>query len=102
MAEIIYLYADRTSPVQSQKAPATGLGGTRVYVRETNAGIWIAHDEHDSKGGCFRNHETACRFAVDEFGANAEIVIQPLFSSQMRLSHFKQSKSVAHKVLARH
>jgi hypothetical protein len=48
MAEIIYLYADRTSPVQSQKAPATGLGGTRVYVRETNAGIWIAHDEHDT------------------------------------------------------
>ena len=45
-----------------------------------DAGIWIAHDEHDSKGGCFRNHETACRFAVDEFGANAEIVIQPLFS----------------------
>ena len=100
MAEIIYLYADRTSPVQSQKAQATGPAGARVYVRETGAGIWIVHDEDDSKGGCFRNHQTACRFAVDEFGADAEIVVQPMFSSQTRLSHFKQSKSVAHKVLA--
>ena len=101
MAEVIYLYADRTPQVQSQQARAPGPFGPRVYVRETNAGIWIVHDEHDSKGGCFRNHETACRFAVDEFGADAEIVVQPLFSSPAKpVSHFKQSKSVAHRVMA--
>ena len=99
MAEIIYLYADRTSQVQSQ-APAPGPFGPRVYVRETNAGVWIVHDEDDSKGGCFRSHETACRFAEDEFGAGAELVIQPLFS-ETRLSHFRQSKSVANQALAR-
>jgi hypothetical protein len=101
MAEIIYLYADRTSQVQSQPTHAPGPFGMRVYVRETNAGIWIVHDEDDSKGGCFRNNETACRFAMDEFGANAEIVIQPLFS-ETRLSHFRQSKSIANQALARH
>ena len=100
MAEIIYLYADRISPVQSQKAPAQDPFGPRVYIRETSAGIWIVHDENDSKGGCFRDHSTACRFAEDEFGVDAEIVVQPMFSSQTRLSHFKQSKSVAHRALA--
>ena len=74
MAEVIYLYADRT-PVQGQKAQATGPLGARVYVRETGAGIWIVHDEDDSKGGCFRHHQTACRFAEAEFGADAEIVV---------------------------
>jgi hypothetical protein len=99
MAEIIYLRSDRTSQTQTQQK--TGPFGPRVYVRETSAGIWIVHDEHDSKGGCFRSHETACRFATDEFGASAEMVVQPLFSSATRLSHFKQSKSVAHQALAR-
>ena len=100
MAEIIYLHANRTAQMQSQQAQAAGPFGPRVYVRETNAGIWIVHDEDDSKGGCFRSHETACRFATDEFGANAEIVIQPLFS-ETRLSHFRQSKSIANQALAR-
>ena len=98
MAEIIYLYADRIPP--QSKAQAPGPFGPRVYVRETNAGIWIVHDEDDSKGGCFRSHETACRFAEDEFGVDAEIVIQPLFS-ETRLSHFRQSKSIANQALAR-
>jgi hypothetical protein len=99
MAEIIYLYADRTSQ-QSQPTEAPHQSGPRVYVRETDAGIWIVHDEDDSKGGCFRSHETACRFATDEFGADAEIVIQPQFS-ETRLSHFRQSKSIANQALAR-
>ena len=100
MAEIIYLYADRTPEVQSQPAQTTAPFRPRVYVRETNAGIWIVHDEDDSKGGCFRSHETACRFAEDEFGADAEMVVQPLFSAPARpLSHFKQSKSVAHRAI---
>jgi len=103
MSEIVYLHADRISDaLQSRSAPAHGIFGPRVYVREAQASMWIVHDDSDTKGGCFRSHETAFRFAEDEFGKEVQIVVQPQFTGQSRkaLSHFKQSASVAQKALA--
>lgn len=102
MSEIVYLHADRTSDaLQSRPAPAHGNFGRRVYVREAHAGMWIVHDESDAKGGCFRSHETAFRFAEEEFGKEAQIVVQPQFSGSARkpVSHFKQSAAVAQQAL---
>jgi len=101
MSEVVYLHADRTSDaLQSRPAPAHGIFGPRVYVREAHAGLWIVHDDSDTKGGCFRSHETAFRFAEEEFGADAQIVVQPQFSGPRKpVSHFKQSASVAQQAL---
>ena len=103
MSEVIHLNADRISHAfQSQPAQARGPFGPRVYVRQAHAGMWIVHDEGDSRGGCFRSHDAAIRFAEDEFGAKPQIVVQPQFSGPSRkpVSHFKQSTSVAHRALA--
>lgn len=105
MSEVVYLNAARTShALQSQPVPARGSSGPRVYVREAHAGMWIVHDEGDTKGGCFCSHDAAFRFAEVEFGATAQIVVQPHFSAPSRkpLSHFKQSTTVAHRALAAH
>ena len=105
MSEVIYLNADRTSrALQSQPTEAHRSFGPRAYIREAYAGMWIVHDDGDSKGGCFRDHDAALRFAEEEFGTNAQIVVQPLFSAPSRkpVSHFKQSTSVAHRALATH
>ena len=103
MSEVIYLNPDGISPTtRSQQALARGSFGPRVYVREAHAGAWIVHDENDTKGGCFRSHEAGFRFAEEEFGVDAQIVVQPQFSGSSRkpVSHFKQSTAVAHRALA--
>lgn len=100
MSEVVYLNARLNSHAQSGQ-PARSAG-TQVYVREALAGMWIVHDEADKKGGCFRSHDAAFRFAEEEFGAGADIVVQPHFSlaTKRTFSHFKQSTSVAHRALA--
>ncbi len=102
MSEIVYLHADRISDaLQNRTTPTHGIFGPRVYVREAHAGMWIVHDDSDTKGGCFRTHETAFRFAEEEFGKEAQIVVQPQFSGSARkpVSHFKQSAAVAQQAL---
>lgn len=102
MSEVIYLKARTSGPTQTVQTPAST--GPRVFIREAYAGMWIVHDESDSKGGCFRSHESAFRFAVEEFGANAQVVVQPNFAggSRKTVSHFKQTASVAHRAIASH
>lgn len=68
------------SPIATSKNAAKSLR-RRVYVREANAGMWIVHDESDSKGGCFRSRYAALRFVEDTFGLDAEIEVQPRFST---------------------
>jgi hypothetical protein len=101
MSNVFFLKTNRVPG--HRPALASRTPGTRVYVRETGAGIWLVHDDHDSKGGCFMDRAAAFRFAADEFGADAEIVIQPRFAppSRRAVSHFKQSRSVAQKAVAR-
>ncbi len=105
MSEVIYLNADRTSrALRTQPGETAPTFGPQVYIREAYAGMWIVHDESDTKGGCFRDHEAALRFAQEEFGTGVGIVVQPQFSGASRrsLSHFKQATAVAHKALAAH
>jgi hypothetical protein len=52
-----------------------------VFLREMRDGMWIVHDETDSKGGCFRDRASAFKFVADEFGADAVTVIHPRFST---------------------
>ncbi len=40
-----------------------------VFLREVRDGLWIVHDESDSKGGCFRDRASAFKFVANEFGA---------------------------------
>jgi len=100
MSEVIYLDTRRfIDTVQSGK---TLTAGPRVYVREARDNIWIVHDEDDRKGGCFRSRQAAFQFVEDEFGVNAEIVVQPRFPAQSRkgVTHFRQATSVAHRAVA--
>lgn len=100
MSEVIYLDTRRfTDSVQSD---STLTAGPRVYVREAHSGIWLVHDEDDRKGGCFRNRQAAFQFVEDEFGPQAEIVVQPRFPTQarQRVGHIKESNSVAHRAVA--
>jgi len=103
MSNVFFLATNKV-PGKRVRAPVQRTpSGPRVYVRETGAGIWLVHDDHDSKGGCFMDRAVAFRYAANEFGADAEIVIQPRFAapSKRALSHFKQSTAVAQKALAR-
>ena len=99
MSEVIYLNTRRfIDTVQSEMSPTSG---PRIFVREARAGLWLVHDEDDQKGGCFRNRRAAFQFVEDEFGSQAEIVVQPKFPTQSRqrsVSHIKQTASVAHRV----
>ena len=52
-----------------------------VFLHEVRDGVWIVHDESDSKGGCFRDRTSAFKFVADEFGADAVTVIRPRFST---------------------
>jgi hypothetical protein len=60
------------------------------------------HDDDDTKGGCFRSRGAALRFVADEFGADAETVVQPRFptASSRAISHFNAARSVAHRAAA--
>jgi hypothetical protein len=100
MSEVIYLDTRRFIDTVQSEAPLTS--GPRVYVREARDGIWLVHDEDDRKGGCFRNRQAAFQFVEDEFGSEAEIIVQPRFPAQSRQSvtHIKQATSVAHRVVA--
>jgi hypothetical protein len=101
MSNVFFL---RTNQVPGQRpALASRTPGTRVYVREADGNVWLVHDDHDSKGGCFMDRAAAFRFAADEFGASAEMIIQPRFAPKSRraVSHFKQSRSVAQQAVAR-
>jgi hypothetical protein len=99
MSEVIYLDTRRfTGSVQSDSTLSTG---PRVYVREAREGIWLVHDEDDFKGGCFRNRQSAFHFVAEEFDPQAIIVVQPRFPVQarQRVSHFRESASVAHRAV---
>jgi hypothetical protein len=102
MSEVIYLNTRRFIDTVQSRTPLTT--GPRVYIREARDGIWLVHDEDDRKGGCFRNRQAAFQFVEDEFGLQAEIVIQPRFPAQSRQSvtHIKHATSVAHRAVAAH
>lgn len=99
MSEIIQFQPRTQTSAQGRRVPPASTG-TRVFVRQAHASTWIVHDEHDRKGGCFHSHATAFRFAEEEFGANAEIVVQPLFPAANTISHIHQATSVAHRAVA--
>jgi hypothetical protein len=102
MSNVFFLDTKKAPGPRGETAAKRTTFGPRVYVRETDGGIWLVHDDHDSKGGCFMDHAVAYRFAMEEFGAEAEIVVQPRFAAPSRrtVSHFKQSRSVAQRALA--
>jgi hypothetical protein len=103
MSEVIYLEASRFSRRRrAEPALKVETSGRRVYVREAHSGIWLVHDERDSKGGCFRGRQAAFDYVERQFGARAELVVQPLFSTAAKrsISHFRQSASVAQRAIA--
>ena len=77
--------------------------GERVFVREAASGIWIVHDEADRKGGCFRDRASAFKFVEDEFGARAEMVVQPHFArlATRAEARSRESSSVAQRAIMR-
>ena len=104
MSEVIFFEAGvahqgaRIAATARRNAP-----GERVVVREAPSGIWIVHDEADRKGGCFRDRASAFKFVEDEFGARAEMVVQPLFTSAATRdeANSRQSSSVAQRAILR-
>jgi len=52
-----------------------------VFLREMRDGMWIVHDETDTKGGCFRDRASAFKFVAEEFGADVVTVFHPHFST---------------------
>jgi hypothetical protein len=103
MSEVIYLDASRFTGSLQSGSTETAEAGPRVFVREIRSNIWLVHDEDDTKGGCFRNRQTAFRFVEEEFGPEAQVVVQPRFPAQApRVSHIKQSTSIAHRAIAAH
>ena len=86
--------------MQGQQAQAKAPW-PRVYLREADAGMWIVHDEGDSKGGCFRS-TNRCRFVEDEFGADAQIVVQPQFPRQKADQPLQAIDVCRAKVMARY
>jgi hypothetical protein len=76
------------------------LNKLTVHVREVRNGVWIAHDEFDRKGGCFRNRAAALQFVDDEFGKDAATVIHPRFATpEQRL---QSRSSTAFQAVAAH
>ena len=104
MSEVIFF---ETSVAHQGARPAAAVPrtapGERVFVREAQAGIWIVHDEADRKGGCFRDRHSAFKFVEDEFGGNAEMVVQPLFTSAATraVARSRESSSVAQRAIMR-
>jgi hypothetical protein len=49
---------------------------TRVLMRETATGQWMVRDGQDRKGGIFYTRKAALSFVRNEFGADAEIVME--------------------------
>ncbi len=104
MSEVIYLDTSRFSARRTIEATPASQFGPRIFVREVSSTLWLVHDEDDSKGGCFRSLQTAFRFVEEQFGSEAEVVVQPRFPTQARktVSHIRQSASVAHKAITAH
>ncbi len=104
MSEVIYLDTSRFAGSLQSGSTRTAQTGPSVFVREVRSGVWLVHDADDLKGGCFRNRQTAFRFVADEFGPDAQVVVQPRFpgQAQQRISHIRQSASVAHKAITAH
>ena len=96
MSEVIFLRTPQARPtfVRTDRVAS----GPRIFVRETQKG-WLVHDEQDKKGGCFARRHSAFRFVKDQFGEDAEVIVQPLFDRSARISHFRQSASVAERAI---
>jgi len=104
MSEVIFLEARAAHHGARTDATSPGTApGERVFVREASSGIWIVHDETDRKGGCFRDRASAFKFVEDEFGGNAEMVVQPLFTSAATRAEAsaRESSSVAQRAIMR-
>ncbi len=79
MSNIVSLETVRVS--YDPAAPRNAGHKQSVFLREVRDGVWIVHDESDTKGGCFRDRASAFKFALDEFGTDAVTVIHPHFST---------------------
>lgn len=51
-----------------------------IDVRIAPSGAWVVRDEHDHRGGRFRNRQSAMRFIRREFGVGARLRFRPWLS----------------------
>ena len=104
MSEVVFFDTSvaHHGPRIGASAPRSAAG-ERVFVREAASGIWIVHDEADRKGGCFRDRASAFKFVEDEFGARAEMVVQPHFArlATRAEARSRESSSVAQRAIMR-
>jgi hypothetical protein len=80
MSEVIFLTAIKfPRSLLTRHGPKPEKLGPQVYVSGAQSDIWTVHSKDDRRGGCFRSRDAAFRFLLDEFGADARIVVQPRF-----------------------
>ena len=48
----------------------------RISVQIVPSGAWIVYDEGDTRGGRFRDRDTALRYIRREFGSDAELNVR--------------------------